>query len=245
MIQPDSFGNLRFSHEEKLYTPEKSRVIWNGSASGVNLSKFDVTQKEAWAREIRERYGIPSDARVFVFIGRITRDKGINELFEASKTLLEKYNDAYLLMVGSVEKSESLQPHLYEWSQNHPRVLYAGYTNQVEKYMAASDVYILPSYREGFGSAVVEAEAMGLPVIVTDIPGPTDAMKKDVTGLVVRKGDAEDLYSAMETLYASKKMRDEMGHNALEFATTSFEQKELFEKICNDRRELIKKSTTR
>ena len=245
MIEPDSFGNLRFSHGEKLYTPYKSRVIWNGSASGVNLSKFDVTQKEAWAKEIRDKYNIPADARVFVFIGRITRDKGINELFEASQRLFEKYSDAYLLMVGSVEKNESLQPQLYEWSQNTPRVLYAGYTNQVEKYMAAADVYILPSYREGFGSAVVEAEAMGLPVIVTDIPGPTDAMKRDVTGLVVRKGDAQELYNAMETLYASKELRDEMGHNSLEFATASFEQKTLFEKICNDRRELIEKSTTR
>lgn len=245
MIEPDSFGNLRFSHEEKLYTPDKSRVIWNGSASGVNLSRFDVTQKDVWAKEIRDKYGIPQNARVFVFIGRITRDKGINELFEASQKIFEKYDDAYLLMVGSVEKSESLRPSLYEWSQKAPRVLYTGYTNQVEKYMAASDVYVLPSYREGFGAAVVEAEAMGLPVIVTDIPGPTDAMKKDVTGLVVKKGDAWELYSAMETLYESKELRDEMGRNALEFATTSFEQKALFEKICRDRKSLIQKNATR
>ena len=245
MIEPDSFGNLRFSHGEKLYTPDKSRVIWNGSASGVNLSKFDVTQKEAWAGEIRDKYGIPADARVFVFIGRITRDKGVNELFEASQKLLKAYDDAYLVMVGSIEKSDTIRSELYEWTQSEPRVIYAGFTNEVEKYMAAGDIYVLPSYREGFGSAVVEAEAMALPVIVTDIPGPTDAMKRDETGLVVAKANADELLTAMETLYASPELRATMGKRAAEFVQSSFEQKTLFEKIRKDRTELIEQSKSK
>ena len=242
MIEPDSFGNLHFSHAEKLYTPDKSRVIWNGSASGVNLSKFDVTQKEAWAKEIRDKYDIPPNACVFVFIGRITRDKGINELFEASRKLLAKYDDAYLLLVGRVEKSESIRSDLYEWSQNEQRVIYTGYTNEVEKYIAASDVYILPSYREGFGSAVIEAEAMGVPVIVTNIPGPTDAIKKNVTGLVVEKANADELLRAMEMFYSSQELRSEMGQQALDFARSCFEQKTLFEMIHADRMNLVEQS---
>lgn len=240
MIEPDSFGNLNFSHMEKLYTPRKSRVIWNGSASGVNFDKFDISKKEVWSNEIKDRYHIPEDARVFIFIGRITRDKGVNELFIASKNLLQKYDDAYLLLVGDVEKSDSINDQLYQWSQDEQRVVYVGFTNEVEKYLATSDVYVLPSYREGFGSAVIEAEAMGIPVIVTDISGPTDAMKKDVTGLVVEKGNPSELYEAMERLYLSKELRFEMGSEALRFARNGFDQKVLFEKICNDRIELIK-----
>lgn len=113
-----------------------------------------------------------------------------------------------------------------------------------EKYVAASDVYILPSYREGFGTAVIEAEAMGVPVIVTDIPGPTDAMKKNVTGLVVKKANVSELCDAMETLYLSKELCSELGSNGLEFVTNGFEQSTLFEKIRNDRIDLMKQSVS-
>lgn len=238
-IEPDSFGNLHFSHEEKLYGAEKSCVIWNGSASGVNIQKFDISRKNLWKRETRTACGIPEDAVVFTFIGRITKEKGINELFAASKKLIEVYEDVYLLLVGPVEKSDSVDADLYQWSQEEQRVIYIGYTNQVERYLAASDIYVLPSYREGFGSAIVEAEAMGVPVIVTDIPGPTEAMMKNSTGLVVKKCDAAELHSAMEKLYLSEELRAEMGRSGLEFVSNRFEQKTLFEKIYNDRLDLI------
>ncbi|MBO5402304.1 MAG: glycosyltransferase family 4 protein [Clostridia bacterium] len=241
-VEPDSFGNLRFSHAEKLYKPDKSCVIWNGSASGVNLKKFDIKQKTTWKTEIREKYGIPRDAVVYIFIGRITRDKGINELFAATKELIEQNNDAYLLLVGNVEKRESVDAVLYNWSLNEPRVVYCGYTNEVEKYLAASDVYLLPSYREGFGSAVVEAEAMGVPVIVSDIPGPTDAMINEKTGLLTPKADADALYVKVFRLYNDNKLREEYGRNGEAFARTRFEQTKLFDKIIVDRREMIENS---
>lgn len=238
-IEPDSFGNLRFSHEEGLYDKNKSCVIWNGSASGVNINKFDITQKAEWKDEIRLKYNIPKDAFVCIFIGRITKDKGINELFEASKSLITRYQDMYLLLVGNVEKTESVDAALYQWTQDEARVIYCGYTNEVEKYLAASNIYVLPSYREGFGTAVIEAEAMGIPVIVTDIPGPTDAMKKNITGIVVKKGDAGEIHDAIEKLYFSNELCTEMGNSGVDFASTGFDQKILFEKIYNDRLELI------
>ncbi len=245
MIEPDSFGNLKFCRQEKIYTTEKSKVIWNGSASGVSFEKFDISRREKWFDEIRDKYCIPKNAKVFIFIGRITRDKGVNELFEASQKILRKYNDAYLLMVGNVEKNDSISDELFGWAQNEPRVIFAGFTSEVEKYIAASDVYVLPSYREGFGSAVIEAEAMGVPVIVTNIPGPTDAMKEEVTGFLVKKGSVFELYNAMEKLYCSEELRSEMGKNAFEFALKGFEQKVLFEKIIDDRTKIIEKSLSK
>lgn len=239
-VEPDSFGNLRFSHEEKLYPEEKGSVIWNGSASGVNTGKFDIMKKNQWRDEIRNKYGISDEAKVFVFIGRITRDKGLNELFSATQNLFAMYSDAYLLMIGSNENSDSIDKELYQWSENNNRVIYCGYTNEVEKYLAAADVYVLPSYREGFGSVVVEAEAMGLSVIVSDIPGPTDAMKKECTGLVVEKGNVEELQEAMRVLYLDSDLRERYGRAAYEFAVSNFEQQELFRKILEDRDRLLK-----
>lgn len=238
-IEPDSFGNLEFSHKERLYSQNKGSVIWNGSASGVNLNKFDVKKKKEWREAIRKQYSIPMDATVFLFVGRITRDKGIDELLAATKKLMEQSDRAYLLMVGSKENVASLQQDLYEWSQYASRVIYCGYTNVVEQYVASSDVYVLPSYREGFGSAVIEAEAMGVPVIVSDIPGPTDAMKRDITGLIVEKGDSESLYSAMWKLHTDKELRERLGENAYKFATENFEQQELCRKILEDRKRLL------
>lgn len=240
VIEPDSFGNLHFSRNEGLYDEEKSCVIWNGSASGVNLEKFDVSKKAIWCKEIREKHSIPSDAMVYIFIGRITRDKGINELFEASKRILDSHQNTYLLLVGNKEVNKTVDPDLYQWSMECDRVIYCGFTNEVEKYLSASDVCVLPSYREGFGSAVIEAEAMGVPVIVSDIPGPTDAMQRGQTGLVIEKGNACSLYETMEQMYACRDMCISMGEAARTFASNGFEQRTLFEMIIKNRLMLLK-----
>lgn len=238
-IEPDSFGNLHFSQSEGLYSAEKGQVIWNGSASGVNLNKFDISKKLIWREQLRKRYKIPDTAFVYIFVGRITKDKGVNELFEATKKLIEQQDNVFLLLVGNVECSENVDSTLYQWTQENARVIYCGYTNEVERYLSASDVYVLPSYREGFGSAVVEAEAMGVPVIVTDIPGPTDAMKNGETGIVVQKANAEELFNAMVQMYEQKERQDEFGKNGEIFARMSFEQKELFRQMILDRRRMI------
>ena len=238
-VEPDSFGNLNFSHAEGLYTERKGSVIWNGSASGVDLSKFDVSQKEEWRNTIRENYSIPEDGFVYGFIGRITGDKGVNELFTAFRSIAERVPNAWLMMVGNMEKADSVDAELYTWAENEPRVLFCGYTNVVEQYLSAMDVYVLPSYREGFGSAVIEAEAMAVPVIVTDIPGPTDAVKKDETGLVVKKADVESLREAMLRLYGDPALCRGFGAAGQEFASQNFEQKQLFCYIAEDRRRLL------
>ena len=237
-VEPDSFGNLKFSHAQKLYTPDKSSVIWHGSASGVKLEKFDIRQKTTWRREIRQKLSIGPNAFVYGFIGRITGDKGINELFRAFRKLLEQ-EDAYLMLVGFMEKADSVSEELYQWAQSEERVVFCDYTKVVEQYIAAMDVYVLPSYREGFGSAVVEAEAMGVPVIVSDIPGPTDAMLPDKTGLVVKKADVDTLYEAMLRMKREPELLAEFSDAAAAFATENFEQNQLFAHILADRKRLM------
>ena len=239
-VEPDSFGNLEFSHSEGLYPEEKGSVIWNGSASGVNLDKFDIGRKAEWRASIREQYHLPEDAFVFGFVGRITRDKGVNELFAAFRQLLEENPSAHLMLIGNLERAESVDQALYGWAEEEPRVLFCGYTNVVEQYLSAMDVYILPSYREGFGSAVIEAEAMGVPVIVSDIPGPTDAMKRNQTGLVVKKADVTELYEAMIRLLEDRSLREAFGAAGHVFAAENFEQKQLFRHIFEDRKRLLK-----
>lgn len=237
-VEPDSFGNLYFSRSEKLYGDQKSSVIWNGSASGVDLKKFDIANKARWRQSIRRELGIEQDAFVYGFVGRVTRDKGINELFTAYRKLLAEDPACYLLLVGRQEKTETLDQELFTWAKQEPHVLFCDYTNVVEQYLSAMDVYILPSYREGFGSAVVEAEAMGVPVIVTDIPGPTDAMDEN-TGLVVKKADASSLQDAMLRIKSDDALRQQQSTAGYDFARKRFEQGQLMSRILQDRKRLM------
>lgn len=238
-IEPDSFGNLKFSHEEGLYPEEKGAVIWSGSASGVNLQKFDISHKDEWRKAVRQQYGIGEGDFVHGFIGRITGDKGINELFAAGKRILQEKPDAWLMLVGYLEKADTVDQELLNWAQNEKRVLFCGYSDVVEQYLSAMDVYILPSHREGFGSAVVEAEAMGVPVIVTDIPGPTDAMIRNETGIVVQKENVDSLYAGMRQMQDDGAMRAEFSQKAHNFALEKFEQRKLAEYIVEDRKRLM------
>lgn len=235
-IEPDSYSNLNFAHEQGLYPQSKGSVIWNGSACGVDLEKFDITKKSQYRTTIREKYRIPSDAFVFGFVGRVTRDKGVNELLEAFKEL----NDScYLIMVGPNEVDATINQDLYRWSVKSDRVIYTGYTNFVEQYLSAMDCYILPSYREGFGMGVVEAEAMGLPVIVSNIPGPIDAMVDGETGTIVEKKNVHSLRNAMIRLRDDAELAFRYGQNAVELARSSFEQDKFFKCVLEDRKALI------
>ena len=236
-IEPDSNSNLNFAHEEGLYPESKGSVICKGSACGVNLQKFDVTRKSEYREIIREKYGIPKEAFVFGYVGRITRDKGVNELLEATQSLMKEKNNVYLLMVGPEEVDETINTNLYEWAKGCDQVIFAGFTRVVEQFMAAMDCYILPSYREGFGMSVVEAEAMAVPVIISDIPGPIDGMERNKTGLVVEKKDTLGLKTAMSNMMMAD--LSYFGNNGLNLAKSWFEQGKLFECILQDRKRLL------
>lgn len=232
-VQPDSKSNLNFARSEGLYSEKKSSVIWNGSACGVSLDKFNVKRKNEYRSYIREKYNIARDTFVYIFIGRVTRDKGINELLSAFKRLND---DSVLFLLGNNEVDTSVNRELYDWSLENKNIIYTGNVDDVERYLSAADCYVLPSYREGFGMSVIEAEAMGVPVIVTDIPGPVDAVIDNKTGLLVKKADENSLLDAMKKI--RKLNYQEMGKEGHKFASDNFEQKQLFDKIVESRRAL-------
>ena len=237
-IEPDSKSNLEFARSEGLYTADKSSVVWNGSACGIDLDKFDIKQKEQFRRFVREKYNIPDDAFVYIFVGRVKRDKGINELLEAYRKSSEK-RPSYLFVLGRNEIEEGVDKALYDWSCSQENIIYTGEVSDVEKYLSASDCYILPSYREGFGMSVIEAQAMGVPVIITDIPGPVDGIKKDETGLIVPKQNADALADAMGKLYDDNELRERFGKAGHEHVNNNFDQQKFFERLVEDRKRLL------
>lgn len=244
-IEPDSHANLIFCHEQKLYSKKKSSVVHKGSASGVSLDKFDITKKQVYREEIRGKYSIPEEAFVYGFAGRITGDKGINELLSATKNIFQLYEDTYVLMIGGIEKEGSVNAELYEWSKREKHIIYCGSTSEVQKYMAAMDCYVMPSYREGFGLTVVEAGAMGVPVICTNIPGPTDAIYDEVNGIIVEKKNEKALKDAILRLYSDRKLAERLGAAGYENVKENYEQSNLFKYIIEDRERLLMASDRR
>lgn len=196
-IECVSKSNMELGVEEGLFPQKKATVIWNGSTGGVDLKRFDFSKRQQWRTEIRNELGLEAEEFVYGFVGRITRDKGINELLEAFAGL---ENRGKLLLLGSMDGKETINQELLQSAQNNPEIIFHDAVADVERYFAAIDVLLLPSYREGFGNVVIEAAAMKTPAIVSNIPGPTDAIKAGETALVVEPRDIPSLTLAMNDI---------------------------------------------
>lgn len=229
-----SRSNMEMGIREGLFPKEKVTVVWNGSSGGVDLSRFDYSKREQWRKEVREELGYTDSDFVYGFVGRITGDKGIHELLQAYFSL--RTTDK-LFLIGRTEDNQTLSPQLIEKTKNDPNIQIHPPATDIERYFAAIDVLILPSHREGFGNVIIEAAAMGVPAIVSDIPGPTDAIERDKTALVVPVKDAGALAKAMKEI----KSRDyvAMGQNAVQYVREKFDSGMLCEKILERKQELL------
>lgn len=231
-IECVSKSNLEIGVKEKIFERKKAAVVWNGSSGGVDLERFDYSRRFEYRKEIRKKYGLSEKDFVFGFVGRITRDKGVNELLHA----FSKIKNAKLLMVGEAEGASTLKQQLYTSSLTNPNIVYTGQVFDVEKYYAAIDVLVLPSYREGFGNVIIEAAAMGTPAIVSNIPGPIDAVKVGETAQVVEPRSTESLLKAMKQFQTMDYLA--MGEQAERFAREKFDSTMLCRKIL-ERKENI------
>lgn len=206
-ICPASQKNLEYAVSEGLYKAEKAAIIGNGGTIGVDLSKYDLTKKKEYREEILVTYPVLKGKTVFCSVGRLSRDKGSFELLEAFLKLANEREDVALMMIGD---SEGEWPVHVQEAKNHERVIFTGFTNEVNKYMAACDVLAHPSYREGFSMVIQEAMAMQLAVVTTDIPGPSEVIEEGVTGILVQPRDVESLYEGLKQMLSDRKRMEEM-----------------------------------
>jgi glycosyltransferase involved in cell wall biosynthesis len=179
------------------------------------------------------------DAFVMGFIGALRRDKGTNELIRAFRELTKTHANVWLFLVGDKEVYETVEPELRVWADLSPRVVYRPPTVEVPKFLSAMDLFVFPSYREGFGSVVIEAEAMGVPVLVSNIPGPINAMKPGETGVVVPVRDWQSIQTAISYLMDNPSKLKAMSVAAVEHVRNCFEQQQLMNHYYLDKQALI------
>ena len=217
-IRAVSNGNMRFAIDEGLYKSNKVVVVGNGGTIGVDMKKYDISKKNEWKNEIREKYSISDSDFVFGFAGRVSADKGCTELFKAFKRVYENCKDAKLLIVGPLEAHCGVDEDLLKWVMDCEGVVSTGLVDNSEmcKYYAGMDVLVHPTYREGFGMVIQEAGAMAVPVITTNIIGASEVMVDKESCILVEPKNSDELFDAMTNLMTDETTAKKIGKAAFE-----------------------------
>lgn len=227
-ILVDSESQQSFLINEGVVSQKKSTVLAQGSISGVDVLRF---KPDAFAKQsIRRELGINDDDTVFLFIGRLNRDKGILDLAEAFEALDD--TKSQLVIVGPDEGDISLEVQ-HQLIKKKKQVHFVGFSDKPEAYMAAADVLCLPSYREGFGSVIIEAAAVGIPAIGSQIYGVEDAIVDNETGLLFEVGNKPALKCCMKKIASDKRLVARLGRNARTRAVNEFSSDILAEHWLN------------
>lgn len=201
----------------------KSVVLGAGSAAGLDFEYFNPACVDA--NRMRKELGIPHDDFVFVFVGRIVTDKGINELVDAFKRLSEESTHVHLVLVGNEEnKLNPISDYSREIITKNEHIYAIGRRSDVRPYLLGADAFVFPSYREGFGMVLVEANAMGLPAISSDIIGCNEIILRGKNGDLIPPRDTDVLYSKMKEWVDHPQIVREMSSNARFIVKQRFDQ---------------------
>lgn len=227
---------------QRLCPEDKAVVPVNGSCDGIDaVRQFNPDLIDPGdSAAVREKFNIPGQAPVVAFIARLVRHKGLVELCEAWRILRAQHPDLHLLIAGGSEPSDPAPPEIIEAFKMDPRAHMAGFCDNMPQLYTAVDLVVLPSYYEGFPTVLLEAAAMGVPVVATSIPGNLDAVIDNVTGTLVPPHDSPALASAVNTYIDDQTLRRTHGNNARQRVLTAFRPEPLREFISYEYDQLLK-----
>ncbi len=242
LLLPNSKNMMEIYIKKGLLKRSKAKVIANGSSNGIDTSYFSRKAIDSNQRSlIRERYAISKTDFVYIFVGRIVGDKGVNELVRAFINLHNKNSmaDIKLLLVGAFEKTlDALNPEIEKAIEEHPGIIHAGYQKDVRPFFVASDCLVFPSYREGMPNVVMQAGAMELPAIVSDINGCNEIIINEQNGFIVPRKDCDHLEKKMHYLYSNVEKGNEFGRKSRYLIKERFEQSMFWEALLTEYRSL-------
>ena len=204
---------------------DKIQFIGPGNVNGIDPEWFNVHSLSTSKEAERQALGLPMNATVFVFVGRLVKDKGISELVRAFVKLQSQQPNVFLLLLGHEEpKLDPLSHNTKATIQRHDCIEALGFKADIRPYLLAADVLVLPSYREGFPNVLLQALAMNLPCISTKVNGADEAIQHQSNGLLVAKKDVSELFHAMHRLTTDLNMRQQMSQEARASVIPKYQQ---------------------
>lgn len=235
-VYPNSTVLKDFILQSGFCRPEKVKVIGNGSSNGINTAFFSMEAlDQSQVQQLRQELEIQPDDFVFLFIGRLVKDKGVRELVSAFKVLQTRHKHVKLLLVGPMEQELDPLPSetLQEIAQN-PAILSVGFQNEVRLYLALSHALAFPSYREGFPNVPMQAGCFELPSIVTDINGCNEIIVEGENGLIIPPKNGQKLLEAMERLLIDKTLYLHLKANARRLIVERYDQQHFWELLYQE-----------
>ena len=237
-VIPEGEGVKRALQTDHI-TGKPLQVVNHGNINGKDLTYWDPKASPQDREQMRSRLGLEADDFVFVFVGRIVRDKGMHELAEAMRRLTPTHPKLRLVLCGDLEPDlDPLDQADEAFFREDPSVRYVGYADDVRPYMAAADALVFPSYREGFPNVVLEAGAMGLPAVVTDINGCNEIIIPEKNGTIIPPKDADALTRAMQRFVDEPDEVKRMAREARPLIASRYEQHDVWNALLATYRSL-------
>lgn len=244
MVYPNSNGLKNIIQNNKYTTQNKLKVIGKGSSNGIDTEEFNpVLVTEKTKATLKKSLGIREKDFVFLFVGRLVTDKGVNELVAAFEQLFTSYKDIHLVLVGKFENH--LDPLLLKTTisiEQHPQIHAVGYKTNVIDYFAFADVLTFPSYREGFPNVVMQAAAMQLNTIVSDINGCNEIITDAENGWIISVKNTDQLKNKMEWCYLNRDKSKTMGIKSRNLMQEKYERKKIWKLIKDEYHSVINKN---
>jgi len=234
-VYPNSLGLINYMRQQLSMVHCPLSIIGKGSSNGIDSTYFSRTPTLMDAAYgLRSHHQIPDMAIVFCFVGRIVKDKGIVELVQAFKKLSSSA-DVRLMLVGSFEQElDPLPEVIMHYLQHDARVIMAGFQQDVRPWLLAADVFVFPSYREGFPNVVMQAACLEIPGIVSDINGCNEIIEDQVSGLIVPPKDSAALHDAMLKMITEKELRASYAAKARKFVAENFDQQYVWGELLKE-----------
>lgn len=216
----------------KLFDVSKSILISKGSSNGIDLKYFN--KESISAEEIaitKNQFGL-ENTFVYGFVGRIIDRKGIMELYDSFVSLYDQDNNIRLLLVGPFESEQLSDKSIIQKCNSHPAIIVCGYQKNIPLFMSMMDVFVLPAWWEGFGNVLIQAAAMGVPVISSLATGTCDAVSDGYNGILVEPRNRDLLFEAMKVLKDNPSIREAYGQNGILWAE-NFPNEKIWEGLNN------------
>lgn len=235
-VYPNSFGLQEIIIQNHYCKLEKLKVLANGSSNGIDTNYFNgdiITLLEI--KSLKNKLGIETNDFVFIFVGRLVADKGINELVLAFQMLQQQYVNIKLLLVGDYENElDPLFPETLEFIKTDKLIISTGFQYDVRPYFSISNCLVFPSYREGFPNVVMQAGAMNLPSIVTNINGCNEIIIEGENGVIIPVKNKNAIFEAMNSFISNKTQMEKMKQNARKMIVTRYEQSVVWNAILEE-----------